>query len=144
MSEAALRQLIVCAGNRIAAACAQAMEDFSASQQGNRCEFSMSEWLDETQFRQAALLWIVDDSQPWNTVHFALQNQIALLVPADNIPMRQLCINASCGVFFQDAADVRACLEFLLTNEVARTRMGANGRAYVTPYFYQGFRPITA
>src|SRR5690348_2520968 len=136
MNEPATEQIVVCAGDRVKEACARVIENFPGHPQRNSYQFVMSKWLDEDQFRRAAVLWIVDDSEPWKPVHFALCNQIPLLVPEDNIAMKQICVSASCGIFYGDAAEARACLEFLLTNDIIRQAMGANGRAYVLHHLH--------
>lgn len=131
MNEAIPEQLIVCAGDCVKPLCANALEEFLREPHQNMHKFVMSEWLGEHQFGKAALLWIVDDSAPWDTVHLALRNRIPLLVAEENVPMKQVCVTAGCGMFYRDASEARLCLEFLLANQAIRQRMGDNGRAYI-------------
>lgn len=133
MNETTANLLVACAGERVGGACREAIEAITADQ----CEsyqFIMSEWLDTDQFNRAVLLWIVDDSAPWDTVHRALANHIPLLVPQDNIAMSQLCMSAACGLTYRDGAEAIEILELLLTDEKNRSRMAANGHAYVNGY----------
>jgi hypothetical protein len=131
MNELPPQRLIICAGIRVQPACAQAMEDFQENQRRDVCWFIMSEWVDDDQYCRATLLWVVDDSEPWEAVHFAMRNRIPLLVPEDNEPMKQVCLSAGCGMFYRDAPEARTSLEFLLTNEAVRRQLGANGQAYI-------------
>jgi hypothetical protein len=131
MNELPPQRLIVCAGIRVQPACAQAMEDFRQDQPLGVCRFIMSDWLDDDQHYEATLLWVVDESEPWEAVHFAMSNRIPLLVPEDNEPMKQVCLSAGCGMFYRDAPEARTSLEFLLTNEAVRRQLGANGQAYI-------------
>lgn len=128
----ATEQIIVCAGIRMRPECARVIADLGAGGQGSKCRFAMSEWLSDDQFRRAALLWTVDDSAPWDEVHFALSHGIPLLAPADNAPLIQVCVSASCGIWYGDEIDARLCLEFLLSSHAIRERLGANGQAYLT------------
>jgi hypothetical protein len=131
MNELRPQRLIICAGIRVQPACAQAMEDFQENQRRDVCRFIMSEWVDDDQYYGATLLWVVDDSEPWEAVHFAMRNQIPLLVPEDNEPMKQVCVSAGCGMFYRDAPEARTSIEFLLTNEAVRRQLGANGQEYI-------------
>lgn len=131
MNELLARRLIVCAGFRVQPACTQAMEDFREDQPLDACRFIMSDWVDDDQYCRATLLWVVDNSEPWEAVHSAMSNRIPLLVPEDSEPMKQICLSASCGMFYRDATEARICLEFLLKNEAVRRQLGANGQAYL-------------
>lgn len=132
MNELPRHRLIICAGIRVQPACAQAMEDFQENQRRDDCRFIMSEWADDDQYNEATLLWVVDDSEPWEAVHFAMRNGIPLVIPEDNEPMKQVCVSAGCGMFYRDAPEARTSLEFLLTNEAVRRQLGANGQAYLS------------
>jgi hypothetical protein len=132
MDEACSRRLIACAGRRVRPECAKAIEDFLSDQLSDKYQFLMSEWLSPDQFRRATILWVVDDSEPWNDVHFALRNRIPLVIPHDNLLMKELCITASCGMSYGDANEARYCLTVLLHDDFVRQHLGANGHAYVT------------
>ena len=131
MSEPSPHRLIVCAGVSVNVECGEAMGEFLKSHSQNTWRFVMSEWLNDDQYKRAALLWVVDDSEPWEAVQLAMSNRIPLLVPEDNEPMKQVCMSARCGMFYRGPSEARACLEFLLTNEVVRPQLGANGQAYL-------------
>jgi hypothetical protein len=123
-------QLIVCTGIRINPECTLAIADLGNGWHGNNPRFVMSEWMSEDQFRQAILLWIVDDSVPWGDVRFALSQRIPLLVPDTNAPMKQLCASANCGLWYRDEIDLRLCLESILADDALREHMGASGQLY--------------
>jgi hypothetical protein len=125
MNKQAAGRLIACAGIHMNSECARVM-----AESGDEYRFVMREWLSEDQLRLAALLWIVDDSAPWSDVRFALTHRIPLLVPENNAPMKQICMNANCGIWYRDEAGARLCLESLLADDALRKRMGANGQAY--------------
>ena len=131
MNESAGEPRVVCAGTHVTAACSLAMNVFLAKQEFKSCQFLMRDWLDEYQFRRAALLWIVDNSAQWDAVHFALCNSIPLLVSDEDVLAKELCVHASCGLCYGNAAEAAVCLEFFSSNEAIRNHMGANGRAYV-------------
>lgn len=130
MSEPSVEHLVVCAGARVESKCASAMDRFLAAQSSDVYRFVMSDWLEEDQLRRASLVWVVDDNADLNSIDFALANQIPILVPETNTAMKQICVTANCGMYYREAADAQACLDFLLGNETARRGMGANGEAY--------------
>jgi len=130
MNEAGRNLLVACAGECVTEACRQAMEMLNSGLR-KRCRFAMSDWLDTDQFNRALLLWVVDDSAPWEAVHRALANHIPLLVAKDNIVMGQLCLSAACGLTYRDTAEAAELLALLLTDEANRKRMAANGYSYI-------------
>lgn len=130
MRETAPEHLIVCAGARVDRKCATAMESFLAAQSYDVYRFVMSDWLYEDQLRLASLVWVVDDTARLGVIDFALTNQIPILVPENNAALKNVCVAAKCGLYYLGDADAKACLEFLLTNDGIRKRMGANGHAY--------------
>jgi hypothetical protein len=134
MNELFPQRLILCAGVRTKLECAQAIEYFQETQPLDYW-FIMSEWVDDDQYNGATLLWVVDDSEPWDAVRLALSKRVPLLVPEDNEPMRQVCVSASCGIFYRGASEARICLEFLLTNETIRRQLGTNGHACLGDLF---------
>lgn len=131
MSERSLTQVVICAGSRVMPECAQAMESFQNEGRQKAPRFLMSEWCSKDQLLGAALLWIVDSSEPWVTMLFALRNQIPFLVSEENYVVKRLCVGAGCGVSFRGAPEARFCLDLLLADEALRRQMGANGRAYI-------------
>ena len=61
-----------------------------------------------------------------------LRYGVPLLVPEENPALHYLCESARCGIWYSDEIDARKCLEYLLTNNSVRERLGANGRDYFT------------
>jgi hypothetical protein len=92
--------------------------------------FVMSDWLGQGQFRTASLLWIVDDSAPWDQVYSALSYCVPLLVPESNRAMNALCITAGCGLYY-NTSESGYLLSLLLTDSGLRKRLGESGYAYV-------------
>ena len=131
MSNAAAPQIVVCAGIRVSAECARVVAAFGQNGQGNDCHFVMSEWLNDNQFRRAVLLWVVDSSTTCDDVNPALRSAIPLLVPEESPQLIQLCVDASCGMWYRNEIDARLCLEHLLASSTIREHLGANGQAYL-------------
>jgi hypothetical protein len=121
--------LIVCAGAQENPVFPMVMEQFCA-ESGATCRFVMGDWLSAMQFQGASLLWIFDDSAPWNQVHSALSHRLPLLVPESNTAMKALCITSSCGLYY-DAAQAGYLLNVLLTDIGLRKRLGESGYAYL-------------
>jgi hypothetical protein len=130
MDEFTATHLIACAGAAVDSKCASAMQAFLTAQTSDIYRFVMSHWLQEDQLRRASLVWVVDDTAYLSAVDFALANQIAILVPEANAAMKHICVAADCGMYYRDTADAQLCLDFLLSNDSIRRRMGANGQAY--------------
>ena len=126
----ALDHLIVCAGKRVDPGCAEVIQQYVPRQESTRCRFVMREWLTEDQFRAAALLWVTDANASAECVDDALRLGIALLVPASQTGLKQLCHAAGCGLFYHDAAEALRCLEYLVREDAVRCRMAANGYEY--------------
>jgi hypothetical protein len=126
MSEMVSERLVICAGFRVRADCAEAIQSF-ATPCASPCRFMMYDWLPAEELRRAMLLWVVDESEPWQAVQFALNHYIPLLVPDASWPMKELCLRANCGIYYRDSAEAGACINFLLADEEIRKRMGVNG-----------------
>jgi hypothetical protein len=132
MIEAADGKLVVCAGSQVHPAWTRVLASSLNDKQENGCEFVMSEWLNDEQFRRASLLWVLDDSTPWGAVHAALCSRISLLVPESNSAMKEICVKAGCGLYYRDAVEARYCLNLVLTEDALRKRMGESGHEYMT------------
>ncbi len=122
------QQLIICAGATENPAFTKVMERFCGGSE-TACRFVMGDWLFAAQFRSAALLWIIDDSAPWDKVQSALSSRIPLLVPESNTAMKALCLAGNCGLFYK-AAEASYLLNVLLTDSGLRKRLGDSGYAY--------------
>jgi len=123
----ATEHVIVCAGSAVDPECARII---TGSRAMDKRLFVMSEWLSDDQRSSAALLWVVDGSNPWKDVSFALQRGIPLLVPADNSSLVEICLRLCCGIWYRGELEARLCLDFLQSSDPVRVGMGANGRAY--------------
>lgn len=131
MNKVATAEVIACAGTTTSGECARIMAAFERTGQCDKYRFVMAKWLSADQLRRAILLWIVDNSQPWDKIHLALSHRIPLLVPEGNSAVAQLCVSADCGIWYRNEADARLCLEYLLSSDTIRARLGANGQAYL-------------
>ena len=109
-------------------ACGSLIAHFPAA---HTCRVVMSDWLSTEQLSRAAVLWVVDDSEPWDAIRIAFRNGIPLLVPDSNRPLKYICLNANCGLFYRDMEEAAQSLALLLTNDELRSQLGANGRVYV-------------
>src|SRR3954451_23017271 len=118
---------ILCAGARFQPECAEVISSAAMDETLSCWTFLMSKWCSTDQFRSAALLWVVDDSQPWEELHLALTNSIPVLVPEDSSELKELCLKAGCGIYYRNASEARHCLKLLLTREALRSKMGQNG-----------------
>ncbi len=132
MNDAPSTLLVVCAGLRVNVGCSQAIDHLLANQNRRTCYFLLREWLSDDQFRRAILLWIVDNSVPWDAVHFALVNGIPILASDDNTSIRELCLLANCGLFYRSAPEAALCLQLIVESQSLRDHLGANARAYIT------------
>jgi glycosyltransferase involved in cell wall biosynthesis len=61
----------------------------------------------------------------------ALQMQIPLVVTDTAYELKELCRQSNAGLAYSEAAELRECLELLLTDEPLRRAMGANGRRFI-------------
>jgi len=120
--------LILCVGKHVNPECSQAIKTFKKRAQGDQYYFVKSEWVEEDQFLQAKLLWVVDDKTSLNDVIVGLQYGIPLLVPENNMELKSFCRSVNCGLYYHDGLEAEACLEYLLlqSRETASV-MGQNG-----------------
>ena len=120
----------VCAGRRVDAACAWAMNAL-ARQGDRRWRFVLADWVDDAELAQARVLWVVDRSAGLADVLRGLRHGVPLLVPEDAVELKDLCVTAGCGLFYRDAAEAIRCLAHLVANETTRRALGENGRVFV-------------
>lgn len=73
----------------------------------------------------AAPLWIVDDSEDWKAVDFALSHEVPLLIPETSTTVKQIWVSGNCGMYYRDASIAWLSLEFLVADHGIRKRMGA-------------------
>lgn len=132
MNDARSEPLVVCAGDRISSECSWLIANAGLGNQPNGCRFVLCEWLNAEQFCRASLLWILDNSEPWDEVYFALHQGIPLLVPESNTALRDLCQRAGCGVWYRSESEAQAYLEYLLEGDAMCKRLGGEGRTYVS------------
>jgi hypothetical protein len=118
--------LIVCVGNKIHLRCTEALKIFLA-ESNQQCGVVMCDWLEESQIREAKMLWVVDEGVKMEEVLIGLRNHVPLLVPENNIELRDLCVYGKCGLYYRDAFEAVGCLQFLLQQESTRKAMGQNG-----------------
>ena len=120
----------VCAGQRIDPECARVMN--ALTRQGDRrWRFVLADWVDDEELARARAFWVVDRAVGVADVLRGLRHGVPLLVPEDDIELRDLCMSVGCGLFYRDAAEAIRCLAHLVANETIRRTLGDNGRAFV-------------
>ena len=119
--------LIACIGKRVNPQCAQTMNSFLNEEQQCIFRFVMSDWVQKDQFRMLKLLWVVDEEINQKDIIIGLTNKLPLLVPEANEKLKNLCRERNCGLYYRDAVEAKACLEYLINNDTERVAMGQNG-----------------
>ena len=122
--------LIVCAGAQFWWPCSKVIDRLTRARSHEHYRFVLNEWL-EDDGSDAQLLWVVDsrvqvaDLVPW------LAKEVPLLVPEHHLELKNFCVTAQCGLYYDGPADAEACLHRLLADSALRQALGGNGRAYV-------------
>lgn len=119
--------LVACAGRRIDPHCLQAMSAVSRNSPDSIYRFVMGDWLQTDHYRRVKVLWVVDPDADLNAVSVGLMNKVPLLVPEKNGVLMKACISGNCGLYYRDALDAEACLDYLAENERDRQVLGDNG-----------------
>ncbi|MDD4254485.1 MAG: glycosyltransferase family 4 protein [Methanofollis sp.] len=119
--------LVACVGRRMDSHCLQAMNVVSRNPRNARYHFVMGDWLQEDHYRRVKVLWVVDPDVDLNAVAVGLMHTVPLLVPENNELLMKVCISGNCGLYYRDALDAEACLEYLAENESDRRVLGCNG-----------------
>lgn len=127
--------LIACIGKRVNQQCAQTMNSFLNEEQQGIYRFVMSDWVQEDQFPMLKLLWVVDEEINQKDINIGIMNKLPLLVPEANEKLKNLCRARNCGLYYRDAVEAKACLEYLINNDTERVAMGQNG---FTIYYAHG------
>jgi len=125
------RRLIACAGGRVDHVCACTIDRLAADPIGDDLCIVLSDWLTPDMLATASLLWVVTSSAMPQQIAFALENRIPLLVPESTVQLKQLCVNANCGLYYRDSAEALECLLFFFERDDLRLLMGANGCRYL-------------
>jgi glycosyltransferase involved in cell wall biosynthesis len=120
------KTVVACAGKRVHAECSQTVDLLCATSPRGWC-FMMADWLDVQDWREALVLWVVDDDAGIDQLMTGLRYRLPLLVPAANGELKDLCKYMECGLSYRTSADVVAALRHLANNEGVRRRLGQNG-----------------
>lgn len=118
--------VITCAGRKFDSKCAQAMAYFLNKNPQFNSRFVMADWLHDDQLKTAKLLWIVDPKAGKDEINIAHDNKLPTLVPEVNNILKDFCVKGNCGLYYRDALEAVACLEFLVNNEKDRKILGQN------------------
>jgi glycosyltransferase involved in cell wall biosynthesis len=124
------RAIVVCVGKRFGRPCAVALDTLALD--GTQPRFVMREWVDDGLLHDAAVIWVVDEAIDVVDVLDVARAGIPLLVPTGRSGLRRLCVEGNCGLYYGDADEAVACLEFLMRNRDAREALGRNAAAHVT------------
>ena len=127
--------IIACVGHQVNPQCIQAMRSFSNDNQKVRLRFLFTDWLQEDQLSSAKILWVLDRAIDIKDVAIGLRNRLPLLIPEDNASLKELCIRGNCGLYYKDALDAVACIEYLIKNETERVSLGTLGFKYHSEQF---------
>jgi len=131
---------IACAGNRFNADISEAIESLPRYGPAAR-RTVMADWLDENDLRSASLIWVTDPALSAANVQPLLRSHAPLLVAESNEELRNLCRDFQCGLFYRDAREAVACIDYLAANPAIAKAMGKNGfRAF---YHLQSLRGRT-
>jgi glycosyltransferase involved in cell wall biosynthesis len=76
-------------------------------------------------------LILSNDAHAWSAAVRALSHGVPLVVPEALEEFRELCVASNAGLFWREPEELGACVEFLLTQEDVRARLGANGQRFV-------------
>ncbi|GKT10727.1 glycosyltransferase [Desulforhabdus sp. TSK] len=125
--------MILCIGKKMDPECAEALSLFLKSSQG-RYRVFMVDWLEEDLVSHAKLLWVVDRTVDSNEVMMNLRHKLPLLVPEQHEGLKQACIQGNCGLYYRDAMEALACLEFLTENKGVSVRLGQCGFKYFSSH----------
>jgi glycosyltransferase involved in cell wall biosynthesis len=117
--------LIVCLGKNLNIGCTQTMDIF-IKENGRKYKFFMLDWLPEDVIKKAQLLWVVDNNVDTKQAMVGLRNHLPLLVPENNLKLKNLCREEKCGLYYNNALEASVCLEFLVKNKEIQKSMGNN------------------
>jgi glycosyltransferase involved in cell wall biosynthesis len=129
--------VVGCIGKHVDPECRRAMESSFGEDASPCCRFVLSEWMQEDHLRRSDLVWVVDRSVGLPDVIAGLRNQLPLVVPEENTELTELCRSANCGLYYRDAHEARACLEYLVYNESAARAIGRNGYRFFKERGYE-------
>jgi hypothetical protein len=106
--------------------CAAAMAELSNRYPEYHLQFVMADWIAPDQFAKALVFWVVDSSTDLADIAPALNYGIPLLVPESSAVLKQACVAANCGLFYQTQAEAMACLIYLASNPAVRDFLARN------------------
>ena len=86
----------------------------------------MVDWLDRAQLRDAKLLWVVDRKATGDMIIPLMNSHLPLLVPENNLKLKNLCRSNNCGLYYNDKFEAVECLKFLFDHEGTSKVMGKN------------------
>ncbi|MGV8108411.1 glycosyltransferase family 4 protein [Methanospirillum sp.] len=123
--------LIACFGKQVSFQSFQAINTFGENMHSN-FRFVMGYWLQLDHYRKVKVLWVVDPNTTFEDITIGLRNGVPLLVPDNHIALKNLCITAKCGLYYKDAVEAQACLDYLIRMEEERCILGKNGMKFIS------------
>ncbi|MDG6256465.1 MAG: glycosyltransferase family 4 protein [Methanomicrobiaceae archaeon] len=120
-------ELIACVGHKMDPHCIQAMNAISRNSGNLQCRFVMGDWLQTGHYNHVKILWVVDPTAGLSDVAMGLTSKVPLLVPEGNELLVKMCIAGNCGLYYGDALEAEACIEYLIENDRDRQTLGFNG-----------------
>lgn len=118
--------LVVCYGKKIDQVCVDTIIKNSIDSANKKIYFVMSDWLQDDQIKNGAVLWVVDSNIDKRFILTLLKYGLPLLVPEKNLELTNLCKSNNCGLYYKDPYDAIAAIEFFLTNTIERIKIGTN------------------
>jgi glycosyltransferase involved in cell wall biosynthesis len=122
--------MIVCVGREVQEISRKAIQLLGSYGKPPGARIVMSEWLTESQLKDAALAWVVDDSTSAADILPLAAHGLAFLVPETNDDLLKVCESYRCGLYFADEHLAAACVTYLLQSHEDRRRLGSNAQRF--------------
>lgn len=80
----------------------------------NATRFVLASWLDKEELSKARFIWVAGAFNEDERLAQYLEAKLAILVPASNQELVDICYRGNCGLHYADIHELGACLDLLL------------------------------
>jgi glycosyltransferase involved in cell wall biosynthesis len=121
--------IIACIGERVDPTSLMAINEINLDSNG--CRFVRLDWIEAEHFNDTVLFWVVDQRVDPRSIAHLFKYGIPFLVPERNQQLTELCRKTSCGLYFWDSMEAKACIEYMLGNRLETSIMGNSCKSAV-------------
>ena len=126
------RFLIACIGNSFLMETAHVLDLITHKYGEKKVRIVMYDWLQTDQKKNVQIVWIVDPTTKISSIVDPMKNKRCLFVPEKSAELKKIIEDNNCGLYYNNPAEILACIDYLIHQDMIREILGNNGFMYYT------------